>query len=96
MMLITGSDRCPSYKNMIRHSRKSSAHALIQDLRNSTRRCRLALAWLNENKRMCFKRTNGIFSVMTHVNAVQYIAKQIKLLENEAEKIRYMVPKSDS
>eukprot|EP00866_Antonospora_locustae_P001364 jgi/Antlo1/1364/1207 len=79
---------------MTRHSQKSDAYAHIQNLRNSTRRYKLALEWLNDNQRACFKRTNGIFSTMTHANAVQYIAKQIKLLENEAEKIRYTVLKS--
>lgn len=81
---------------MIRHTRKSSALALIRDLRSRARRYRLALAWLNDNKRACFKRTNGIFSTMNYANAVQYIEKQIKLLENEVEKIRYIVLRSHS
>lgn len=76
---------------MISHTRRSNAHALIRDLRSRARRCRLALAWLSDNKRACLKRTNGIFSTMNHADAVQYIEKQIKLLENEVEKIRYIV-----
>lgn len=78
---------------MIRQSQNSDARALIQDLRHRMSRYRLALEWLKKNKKECFKCTDGIFFSISHGDAMQYIAKQVKLLENEVEKIRYIVHK---
>lgn len=63
---------------------------IMADMRYRRRKHKAVLGWLKNNENDCYRCVGDMLVSMERRDCILYIEKQIRLLENEIEKVKLM------